>query len=189
MGDMKFIRKGTGLPFPQGQFTRKELIYGALPGVLFGSIACRARVDVRTKSDPYQLVNFSGVEHFDVTAGWDGNGKPSFLTVEQIGERADWGKNLYVFSAENEARVRTMTLEQSANFVEDLDVEYYVAQWSLVKAPTRKGLRTTRALYDLTTAYGLSGYRSEGVMHVCLGERKATIAGAARNYPSTQRTS
>src|ERR1035438_7379439 len=141
---MKFIRKGTGCPFPQGQFTKKELIRGALPGVEINAITIKARLDVRTTSDPYRLLNLDGTEYFDVTAGLDGDGKPSFLTIEEVGVAANWGKNLYVFSTESEGRVEEMTLAQSENFVNDLELENYVAQWSLVHLPVRKGLRKTQ---------------------------------------------
>jgi hypothetical protein len=170
---MKFIRKGTGRPFPKGQFVDQDLECNALPGVTIHPMSLKARVDVRsgsTDSTPYRLLNFQDMAR-RVAAGLDSQGRPSFLTIEETGDVPNWGISIYSFSEKNESHVEQASLLQSENYVNDIMKEYFVAQWSLVEAPTRKGLFSkTRALYELTAAYALSSYRAEGLMHVCLGD-------------------
>jgi hypothetical protein len=175
MSDMKFIRKGTGRPFPTGQFSGKELQRGALPGYEVYAASSKARIEViasQYRELPFKLAGFSGEYYWEVAGGLDSTGRPSFLTVEKKGAIPALGTGAYYFSTISEGRVEDrMTLEQSGYYTDDLIADNYVAQWSLVKGRTRKGLRWTPALYELTEAYALSSYRSEGLMHICLGAR------------------
>jgi hypothetical protein len=176
---MKFIRKGTGRPFPKGQFIDKDLSAGALPGVrtrhLFGdppTAVLKMKVEVRSGSPdsaPYRLSNFQGWANNNVAAGLDPHGRPSFITIEETGDFPNCGISVYSFSEKSENHIEKYDLSQSENYVSDLIKEYFVAQWSLVSPRARKGLRRTSALYELTAAYALSSYRSEGLIHVCLG--------------------
>jgi hypothetical protein len=168
---MKFIRKGTGRPFLGDQFDTKDLAsLERLPGFRARMFYILVNVEVRTSADdtPHRLLN-ANQRVASVVAGNDAQGRPSFLTVEHFGDDPVWGRGVYSFTEETEQHISRYDLEQSRNYTEDLAKEYYIAQWSLVAPAVRKGVRRTPPLYELSSTYALSVYRSEGHTHLCLG--------------------
>jgi hypothetical protein len=171
MGHIKFIRKGSGLPFQGGPFDTKEFRAGNLPGVFQNAIGHSVRLDVRTREDGPLFQILDKDTYFGITAGLDREGRPSFLTIEDMDCEMWWGQGIMPFTTTSEYRIEHgMSLEQSECYTSDLIREHYVAQWSLVQDSVRKGLRRTRPIYELSYAYALASYRNEGLMHLCLGE-------------------
>jgi hypothetical protein len=191
---MKFIRKGTSNPFPKGQFSEREVYSGK---VLPGATSCRNvsmpgparmlwdKLEVRVPAADGQSHHraFRHEQVQSLASGLDGQGRPSFLSIEEFGEEPSGWQSVYAFTAKSEDRLESqMVLEQSELYVTDLVADYYVAQWSLVTAPVRKGLFSkTNALYELSAAYALSSYRAEGLMHVCLGDQIAVPVPVSAN--------
>ena len=174
MGYIKFIRKGTGRPFQGGQFSDQDLKSGALPGVRSCSMHDVANVAVTApgefNNETYLLLNFQDNVYHGVLAGLDQQGRPSFLTVEDFEGKLNWGVSVFSYSTDCEYEARKKTLEQSGYYAEDQIAEYFIAQWSLVTPPYRRGLKRFRAIYELTATYRLTTYRADGVIHLALGD-------------------
>lgn len=179
-----FIRKGTGRPFTSDVLDDGRLAKGALPGFnpgITGFYPTKVSLLVRTAPDAQArtLLNERTFVHWWIVAGLDAQGRPSFLTMEDADEPG-WNVNLGRETFDVEAQVRACpTLEQSAAFAEDYVREHRVAQWSLVEAPSRRGLRRTPAIYELSATYYLATYRSDGKLHLCLGQRVDDLVGVA----------